>query len=280
MVGGFYSKFSNFCSNNRELREIFATHGLPEVLVSDNGTAFSSTEFQEFTKRNSIRHIRTAPYHPSSNGQVERAVQIFKDAMKKHSSESIQTRVSRFLFHYRTTPHTTTGVCPSELLMGRRLRTHLCSLIPETTSTVARKQEIQKANYDKNTKNKILVEGDTVLARDFSSVKSKWVAGRLNNNTGPMSYEVELEDGRVVRRHLNHIKPYAGLTEWDERKRYSDAESIEVNSREGYQEQDNYKLPEVVPTFQEHEPSLQGEVPELHRSQRLRHPPKRYEPEL
>ena len=76
--------------------------------------------------------------------------------------------------------------------MGIRIRTHLSTLNPETTSAVARKQEIQKANYDKNTKDKILVEGDTVLVRDFSSVKSKWVAGRLNHNTGPLSYEVEL----------------------------------------------------------------------------------------
>ena len=85
-----------------ELRRIFAVHGLPEVLVSDNGTAFSSAEFLDFAKRNSIGHIKTAPYHPSSNGQVERAVQTFKDSMKGSSSDTIQTRVSRFLFTYRT----------------------------------------------------------------------------------------------------------------------------------------------------------------------------------
>ena len=93
-----------------ELRRMFAAHGLPEVLVSDNGTAFSSGEFLEFTKRNCIRHVKTAPYHPSSNGQVERAVQTFKEAIKKNSTDSLQTRVSRFLFNYRNTPHSTTGV--------------------------------------------------------------------------------------------------------------------------------------------------------------------------
>eukprot|EP00731_Ephydatia_muelleri_P012870 Em0007g180a len=59
----------------RELRHLFATHGLPEIVVSDNGTAFSSTEFGCFVKHNGIRHIRCAPYHPSSNGLAERAVQ-------------------------------------------------------------------------------------------------------------------------------------------------------------------------------------------------------------
>ena len=36
------------------LRSIFATHGLPEVLVSDNGTAFTSAEFREFVSLNGI----------------------------------------------------------------------------------------------------------------------------------------------------------------------------------------------------------------------------------
>ena len=58
-----------------KLRTIFATFGIPDVLVSNNGTSFTGTEFAAFTRQNGIRHIRTAPYHPSSNGQVERAVQ-------------------------------------------------------------------------------------------------------------------------------------------------------------------------------------------------------------
>ena len=49
-----------------KLRCIFATFGLPEIIVSDNGTAFTSKEFQEFTQANGIVHIKTAPYHPAS----------------------------------------------------------------------------------------------------------------------------------------------------------------------------------------------------------------------
>ena len=56
------------------LHSIFATHGLPEMLVSDNGSVFTSSEFEEFTKQNGIRHVRSASYHPASNGLAERAV--------------------------------------------------------------------------------------------------------------------------------------------------------------------------------------------------------------
>ena len=59
----------------KALRHIFSTHGLPEVLVTDNGSTFTSMDFATFVKRNGFRHTRCAPYHPASNGLAERAVQ-------------------------------------------------------------------------------------------------------------------------------------------------------------------------------------------------------------
>eukprot|EP00731_Ephydatia_muelleri_P000099 Em0001g99a len=87
----------------RVLRQVFSCHGLPEVLVSDNGTAFTSTEFQTFVQRNGFRHIRSAPYHPATNGLAERAVQTVKNALRKTSGD-IDTCLSRFLFQYRGMP--------------------------------------------------------------------------------------------------------------------------------------------------------------------------------
>ena len=69
----------------------FATFGIPEILVTDNGSNFTSSEFAAFLKSNGIRHIKTAPYHPASNGLAERAVQTFKSAMKKLTSGTIET---------------------------------------------------------------------------------------------------------------------------------------------------------------------------------------------
>ena len=87
--------------------------------------------------KNGVKHLKTSPYHPATNELAERAVQTFKTAMKKSgSSGNIDTRLARFLFHYRTTPNSTTGVSPAELLMGRKLKTHLDQLCPNLASTV------------------------------------------------------------------------------------------------------------------------------------------------
>ena len=54
-----------------KMHSTFATLGIPEILVTDNGTAFTSTEFDQFAKQNGIRHATTLPYHPASNGLAE-----------------------------------------------------------------------------------------------------------------------------------------------------------------------------------------------------------------
>ena len=55
------------------IREMFATHGLPETLFSTNEDNCSSSEFKGFMKRNCNRH-KESPYHPSTNGLAEKAI--------------------------------------------------------------------------------------------------------------------------------------------------------------------------------------------------------------
>ena len=88
------------------LHSIFTSHGLPEMLVTDNGSVFTSEEFRTFTKQNGIRHSTSTPYHPASNGLAERAVQTFKNFMKKCTDGSIEAHVSHFLLQYGVTPQT------------------------------------------------------------------------------------------------------------------------------------------------------------------------------
>ena len=112
------------------LRRTFANVGLPQTIVSDNAPNFTSEEFTAFLKHNEIRHLRSAPYHPASNGIVERAVRTFKEGMRRLNSGSMNTRLSRFLFRYRITPLTASGQSPAELMWGRRLRSPLDLLVP------------------------------------------------------------------------------------------------------------------------------------------------------
>ena len=120
----------------------FTTHGLPKTLVSDYGPAFVSREFEEFMRRNGIKHLTTAPYHPS-NSLAERAVQAVKDGLERMTGP-LETRLPRFLLKYRVTPQATTGIAPTELLMGRRIRTHLDLLYLTTRQRVREHQMQQK----------------------------------------------------------------------------------------------------------------------------------------
>ena len=126
-----------------ELWKLFSSYGLPDQLVSDNGPQFTSDEFSCFMKANGIKHILTSPYHPKSNGEAERFVQTLKNALRRErqESDSIHTKLSRFLMSYRTTPNTTTGVTPSELFLGRKVKTRLDILRPSLLNKVEGKSK-------------------------------------------------------------------------------------------------------------------------------------------
>ena len=77
------------------LRTSFSNHGLPELLVSDNGTCFTSTEFKDFLKKMIFPHVTSAPYHPASNGLAERGVQTLKRMIKKCPEGTLTAKVSQ-----------------------------------------------------------------------------------------------------------------------------------------------------------------------------------------
>lgn len=69
--------------SNEEFKKVLVRFGLPRHLVSDNGTQYTSIEFQEFCKINGIKHSFTAPHHPATNGAAENFVETFKDKVDK-----------------------------------------------------------------------------------------------------------------------------------------------------------------------------------------------------
>ena len=150
------------------LRSLFATHGLPEMVVSDNGSVFTSIKFQEFCSKNGIKHVKSVPYHPASNGLAERAVQTL--AMKQADpQEVLSTRVSRFLFKYHLIPHSTNGISPAELLLGRCSRSHFDFMVPNLATKVRHKQFSQKTQHDKKSKPRTFTTGSNVILRNFST---------------------------------------------------------------------------------------------------------------
>ena len=169
------------------LRSIFTTHGIPEQLVSDNGPAFTSSEFESFMEEYGIDHVKTAPYHPSSNGLAERAVQTFKSSMKKLTGD-VQNRLFTVLFHYRITPQTTTGLSPAELLMGRKLQNQLDLLHPDIARKVTERQQKWSTTGRAPTCRKFKI-GDRLYARNYRGTP-QWIPVTVVEITGPVSYLV------------------------------------------------------------------------------------------
>ena len=129
------------------MRGIFATYGLPVLVVSDNGPCFSCQDFKMLMKVNGIRLIFFAPYHSSPNRQAGCSVRIFKEALTKMEANwkaTLENKVNRFLFTYRLTSHTAIKVPPAELMFNRWLRTAFHLMKPDTYRALGYKNKMER----------------------------------------------------------------------------------------------------------------------------------------
>ncbi|CAL8136112.1 unnamed protein product [Orchesella dallaii] len=187
----------------RKLSDSFVRFGIPEQLVSDNGSQFVSAEFQRFCKNNGIRHITSSAYHPRTNGEAERFIQTFKRAMLA-SKDDLTCRLQRFLFSCRCTPHATTGSSPSELLLGRKPRSLLDLVRPDVKQTVAAAQARQEESYNHRVKSRSFEEGEEVWVKTYSKNQSKWSLGKIVKFQDPVSFLVDV-GGQVYKRHVDQL---------------------------------------------------------------------------
>ena len=118
----------------------------------------------------------------------------------------METKLARVLFDYRVTPHSTTGIALSELLMHRHLKTRLQLIKPDIGGKVAAQQTRQKGMHDRHAKARFFASGDAAYALRYHGNKESWVHGIIVEQTGPLSYIVRLEDGSVVRRHVDQLQ--------------------------------------------------------------------------
>ena len=163
--------------------------------ISLKGTEFVTSE-----------HHRITQYQMVS---LRERVQTFKEAMKRIKGGSLNTRLSRFLFRYRMTPHTSTQVSPAELMFGRKLRSHLDLLRPSTGRTVRQVQDQQKKNHDVRSQSRSFVIGESVYARNYGQ-GSKWLPGLVIETEGSVLFRVCLIDGRIICRHVDQLRSRIG----------------------------------------------------------------------
>ena len=190
----------------RALRFLFSVHGLPKEMVSNNGPQFVAKEMKDFTKSNGIRHRLSSPYHPASNGEAERAMRTFKEAMKLWQNDEGSTgeKLAQFLLGYRTTSRTTTGSTPAEILMGRRLQTRLDLLHPSLSGKMERKSK----DPPQFSPRKFEI-GDLVMVKDYRVQKEPWVKRVIQIKLSQITYRVQVGD-LFWKRHVDQLQSLAG----------------------------------------------------------------------
>ncbi|XP_037813440.1 uncharacterized protein K02A2.6-like [Lucilia sericata] len=181
-------------STIKALQNIFSIEGLPETIVTDNGTQFTSNDFKVFCQVHGIEHLTTAPFHPSSNGNAERFVRTFKTSIKKQLTDgsSLQASVLAYITTYRTSPNSC-GKSPAELLHGRQPRTLLSLLSPTSTHTSC-----------SDTLKPPIKINDNVLCRNFWE-GDKWIPGKIIKTIGNMMFLIDVGN-KVWKRHINQIR--------------------------------------------------------------------------
>ena len=190
-------------STIRELRKLFATHGLPVMFCSDNGPQLKSEEIRQFLRSNGIQAVPVPTYSPNTNGIAERAVQTFKKAMEKASrtSKDYEKNLARWLLLYRNTPNSVTNQTPAMMMFNRPTRTLLSLLDPLTNN----EDNLQTNLYEEGGKDKVrsFDIGDQVRIRNIRT--GQWYRGSVIKKEGCKVYWIKSQFGVVERRHVDHI---------------------------------------------------------------------------
>lgn len=219
------------------LKTVFARHGVPCEVFSDNGPQFSSSEFASFAEDWGFHHTTSSPNYPRSNGLAESSVKIVKALMKK--AQDGQEDFQRSLMIYRSAP-LENGLSPAQMLMGRRIRTNLpineILLTPGGAHKIkARKQEQKekhKMQHDKKAKHlPNLRPGDKVRILDHTT--GTWTQGGcVQRKVAPRSYCIQTDHGAALRRNRVDLRPQVTVPETDSQQQstaeLSDAPSSEL----------------------------------------------------
>ena len=102
---------------------VFCRHGIPDQLISDQGTQLENSTFKQFCGSHGIKHCPTTVYHPQSDGLVERMNRTLLSmlcTMATDRSFDWDENLDNLLFAYRTAKHDSTRFSPFETLYNRQ----------------------------------------------------------------------------------------------------------------------------------------------------------------
>ena len=218
VIVDYFSRYPEVCqlksttsvSVVKTLKAIFARHGVPSVLFSDNGPQYNSTAFKEFSSQYHFQHVTSSPRYPQSNGLAERTVKTVKALLTR----SLDPQLA--LLNYRATPLPWCSISPAELLFGRKIATDLPQpdgqLSPDwpylanfRQADSAHKSK-QQADFNRRHRTRPLPEltpGTSVWIRTGRQLEPGKVITKAN---APRSYIVETAVGRK-RRNRHHLAP-------------------------------------------------------------------------
>ena len=174
-------KSTSFKKLRPVLERIFATHGIPESVTSDNGPPYPSNEMKNYALEKGFRLRPVSPEDPQSNGFAESFVKLMCKMLHTciADGKNPKDEFHNYLLQYRATPHSTTGVSPAELLFGRKVHTKLPQInVKEETEEIKeirrnhdQKKLKQKHYFDKRHRahEKIVNPGDQVLVKQRKS---------------------------------------------------------------------------------------------------------------
>lgn len=195
----------------KKMKRLFASHGIPETLLTDNGPQFVSHEFEQFAQDWNFIHVTSSPHYPQSNGLAENAVKQAKQLLEKSKADDSDLLLG--LLNLRNTPRDDVLGSPAQRLLSRRLRSSLPTsnklLTPkplsnkQVSSRLKNARQQQKQYFDKAAKKLKPLTPNTVVRMQTDKGFQKLAVVKSKQKT-PRSYVVTCNGADYVRnrRHL------------------------------------------------------------------------------
>ena len=149
------------------MREVFSSKGVPSVVQTDQGSNLLSEEFETFLVEKGIQHRYSSPYHPQTNGQVERTNQTLGLAIKKLCGENPadwDKKLKEIVFSINNTVNVSTGKSLHQIVYKYQPRTPVHNTIGQGVPIVEY-ESIDHSEEFKQIHDRLERNKDTTLER-------------------------------------------------------------------------------------------------------------------